>query len=144
MSDNDYSQILPGTAIELESQTTNPVWGRAEAGINTDENASWEKLKIFTRDLRLGNIHKNIDDLHWVWDRMDVAAGVMNLRNGAFHEWATLLVATDAAIFETSQSRMMAMRKNVHSVHKTEEGTYRDESKKGGFLGFGGNKNKGM
>lgn len=120
--------VMPSNSTEFEVLTTRPVW--------SDVLARWN---IFNQDVRLGNISPRVHDIHYIWDRFELADHICSLRDGMFSDASKSVLVVAIAQLETSQSILGFLRKNARSVHQ-ESNTHFSEGGKRGFNPFGGGK----
>ena len=146
-------QYIPTSSVEFETLTTEPAYGDPSEfdtnahvdlkNVPRDTVQYWRILGLLNRDIRLGNLNKNIDDLYWLEDRLTLPAILLSLRDGVFEDMSVLALAPVSATIELSQSRDGFFRKNSRTIHQTNENT--EKTEQGGFFSklFGKKQNGG-
>lgn len=143
---------IPTNSVEFETLTTEPAYGdpkefdtnptKDEAGTERKLAQHWRILSYLVRDLRLGNIKHQIDDIEYLDDRTTLTASMLVFRGGSFDDLAPLVIAPVAATVELSQSRGGFFRKNSRTFRNI--GEQYDGTAPGGLFGglFGGSSKK--
>lgn len=137
MSDVDsksWDRPSPQSSLDFNFLLTNTVWGSPEVGpvLTAEASQYWDKLALFTRDLRLGNI---------TTEQFEICKHFLELGSDLFQEGMNesfiVCVSRVAGTVELSQSQRGFLRRILNTIRQ--ESTL-EQSEKRNLFGLGGKK----
>lgn len=110
-------RVMPQNELDFYLLTTNSLWGQQEIKARLDDTeddeAQWNQLAIYSRDLRLANLSTWDGELNYCRYYMDLAN---DLLQAGMNKPFSISLARVATVLETSQSKSGFLRRRMGTV----------------------------
>lgn len=126
MNEEENYRYTPRDPLDLNLMLTDPEWGKAQSSPEV-LNKLWTILKIFNRDIRLGNLKDS--EINYCIHHLDLASDLLVSLPPTNLKPVMIEIERVAGVTETSQGRAGFLRKQQNTFTQESRVTQLDQKK---------------